>query len=97
MNVSAAIKTLLNMVGKKQGALAGVLGVGSVQAVSNKFRLNRWSASDLIKIADSTGCKLAFVLQDGERVVLSASETVPEGCFGGSVGGGVTSPNTREE
>ena len=95
MNVSAAIKTLLNMVGKKQGALAGVLGVGSVQAVSNKFRLNRWSASDLIKIADFTGCKLAFVLQDGERVVLSASETVPGGVLEGAVEGRVTSSSKR--
>lgn len=77
------------MVGKKQGALAGVLGVGSVQAVSNKFRLNRWSASDLIKIADFTGCKLAFVLQDGERVVLSADDPTGRGLHN-AVGVGVT-------
>lgn len=74
MNVSAAIKALLNMTGKKQGSLAGVLDVGSVQAVSNKFRLGRWSASDLVKIAEYTGSKLAFILPNGERVILSGSD-----------------------
>lgn len=92
MNVSAAIKALLNMTGKKQGSLAGVLDVGSVQAVSNKFRLGRWSASDLVKIAEFTGSKLAFILPDGERVVIAADDP-GEGTRGVSAeaaGGGVT-------
>ena len=98
MNVSAAIKALLNMKGKKQGSLAGVLGVGSVQAVSNKFRLGRWSASDLVKIADFTGSKLAFVLPDGERVVIT--DDPGEGTHGVSAeadGSGVTPPNNRKQ
>ena len=97
MSISKQIKALLALSGKKQADLIPVLGMANKQSLSNKILGERWSAADLIKIADFTGCKLAFVLQDGERVVLSASETVPEGCFGGSVGGGVTSPNTREE
>ena len=97
MSISKQIKALLALTGKKQSDLIPVLGMANKQSLSNKILGERWSAADLIKIADFTGCKLAFVLQDGERVVLSASETVPEGCFGGSVGGGVTPPNTREE
>ena len=96
MNVSAAIKVLLNMKGKKQGSLAGVLGVGSVQAVSNKFRLGRWSASDLIKIADFTGSKLAFILPNGERVVLDSAGPT-HGVSAEAVGGGVTHTTIREE
>lgn len=97
MNVSAAIKALLNMTGKKQGSLAGVLDVGSVQAVSNKFRLGRWSASDLVKIAEFTGSKLAFILPDGERVVIAADDPGEGagGVFGEAVGGGVTKPSNR--
>ena len=87
MNVSASIKALLNMTGKKQGSLAKVLDVGSVQAVSNKFRLGRWSASDLVKIAEYTGSKLAFILPDGERVVIAADDTA--GGTGGGVGAAV--------
>lgn len=96
MNVSAAIKVLLNMKGKKQGSLAGVLGVGSVQAVSNKFRLGRWSASDLIKIADFTGSKLAFILPNGERVVLDSAAPT-HGVSGEAAGRGVTPTTIREE
>ena len=97
MNISAAIKALLNMTGKKQGSLAGVLDVGSVQAVSNKFRLGRWSASDLVKIAEFTGSKLAFILPDGERVVIAADDP-GEGAGGvllDSANSGVTELHNR--
>ena len=70
MNTSACVKALITNAGIKQGDLAPVLGVGSVQAVSNKFRLNRWTAEELVKVAEFTGCKLAFVFPDGERIVI---------------------------
>lgn len=78
MNVSSAIKTVLGMAKIKQRSLAGVLGAKSAQAVNNKFRLNRWTASELIKIAELTGCNLAFILPDGERVVLSAGDAADD-------------------
>ena len=98
MNTSSAVRSVLSNAGIKQGDLAGPLGVGSVQAVSNKFRLNRWTASDLIKVAEVTGCKLAFVLPDGERVLISADpgQVPPEGCSEAAAGGGVTPTNTRK-
>ena len=81
MNTSACVKAIIANVGIKQGDLAGVLGLSSVQAVSNKFRLNRWSAEDLIKIAQLTGCELCFCLPSGERITLSGSPatTPPSG------------------
>ena len=78
MNVSSQIKALLVLTGKKQADLIPVLGMANKQSLSNKIVGERWSASDLIKIADFTGCKLAFVLPDGERVVLAA-DPPPEG------------------
>lgn len=71
MNTSACVKAIIANAGIKQGDLAGVLGLSSVQAVSNKFRLNRWSAEDLIRIAQLTGCELCFCLPSGERILLS--------------------------
>ena len=72
MSVSSQIKALLALTGKKQADLVPILGMANKQSLSNKIVGERWSASDLIKIADFTGCKLAFVLPDGERVVLAA-------------------------
>ena len=64
------------MVGIKQGDLAPVLGVNSVQAVSNKFRLGQWKASDLVNIANHCGCRLAFVMDDGTILPISAADPV---------------------
>lgn len=98
MNTSAAIKAIINNAKVKQGDLAQVLGVGSVQAVSNKFRLNRWTASELVSIAEFTGCKLAFILPSGEQVLISGDpvQAVPEGFSGSEAAGGVTLSNSRE-
>lgn len=78
MNTSACVKALISNAGIKQGDLTSILNMSSAQAVSNKFRLNRWSDEDLIKIAELTGCKLAFILPDGERITLDQSQ-VPQG------------------
>ena len=99
MNISNSIKALLSLSGKRQIDLLGVLDIASRQSLSNKFSGERWSAADLVKSADFTGSKLAFVLPDGERVVIAADDP-GEGTRGVSaeaVGGGVTSPNSREE
>ena len=72
MNVSAQVKSLLYKTGLRQNALQDALGMKSQQSLSNKFALNRWSADDLIKVAEVTGCKLAFIAPDGERLYLTA-------------------------
>ena len=70
MTVSNQVRALLNMTGKKQIELKDILGMGSKQSLNNKFSMDRWSADDLIKVAEFTGCKLAFILPDGERIIL---------------------------
>lgn len=96
MTVSAAVKALIASANIKQGDLRKPLGVGSVQAVSNKFRLNRWSASDLVAVADFAGAKLAFLLPDGDRILISddagpGSGAAPaQGTGGGKAPGSVS-------
>ena len=70
MGYSKTIKALLAICGKKQSDLMPLLGMSSRQSLSNKFTNERWSADDLAKIAQHCGCKLAFVLPDGERIVI---------------------------
>lgn len=107
MSISASIKALLNLRGLKQADLMEVLKVGSKQALSNKFVGGRWSAADLVAVAEACGAKLAFVLPDGERVLISADpvqgacadprQAYPAGDIGGAVGGRVTPANIPEK
>lgn len=81
MAISKRIKALLLETDMKQSDLMGVLGMSSKQSLSNKFTNERWSADDLVKIADFCGCKLAFVLQDGKQIVIdndADKETDPD-------------------
>lgn len=71
MAISKKIKSLLAETDRKQADLLGVLNISSKQSLSNKFTNERWSAEDLIKIADFCGCKLAFILPSGERIVIN--------------------------
>ena len=75
MPISKKIKSLLIENDKKQSDLMEVLGRSSKQSLSNKFSNERWSADDLVKIADFCGCKLAFVLPNGERIVIENKDT----------------------
>lgn len=74
MSISAKVKALLNLQGKKQADLMGVLEMGSKQALSNKFSNERWSADDLIRVSEFTGCQLAFLLPNGERIILEPKQ-----------------------
>ncbi len=76
MSITTAVRALLGMVGKKQRDLLPVFGLANVQSLSNKFRGERWSAADLVAVADACGAKLAFILPDGERVLISAADPV---------------------
>lgn len=72
--ISKKIKALLAEADRKQVDLLEVLGMSSKQSLSNKFTNERWSADDLVKIAEFCGCKLAFVLPNGERIVIDSDE-----------------------
>ena len=80
--ITAKIKSLLAISGKKQVDLARYFGM-SGQSMSNKFFRGSFSADDLIRIADFTGAELSFQLGD-DRIVLDRScirekEAEPEG------------------
>lgn len=74
MQISKKVKVLLTESNKKQSDLLDVLQMSSRQSLSNKFSNERWSAEDLVKIAEFCGCKLAFILPNGERIILELSE-----------------------
>jgi len=75
MSISSKVKALLSIKDKKQSDLIQILGVGSKQSLSNKFAHDRWSANDLVAVADYCGCKLAFVLPDGQQILIDGAET----------------------
>ena len=68
MGVSASIKALLSLREKKQSDLMEPLNMSSRQSLSNKFSGERWFASDLIKVAEVCGCRVAFILPDGQQI-----------------------------
>lgn len=70
MSVSQSVKALLSIHGKKQSDLLEVLEVSSKQSLSNKFSGERWYAADLVAVAKSCGCKLAFVLPNGDQITV---------------------------
>lgn len=71
--VTDKVKALLSVSGKKQIDLAKEFGV-TAQSMNNKMALNRYNVEDLITIAQFTGCKLAFVLPDGEHLYLEPDD-----------------------
>lgn len=70
MGVTKKIKALLALTGKKQTDLMESLGMSSKQSLSNKFSNERWSAEDLVKVAEECGCTVAFILPDGQVIPL---------------------------
>lgn len=74
MQISKKIKVLLTEADKKQADLLDVLKMGSRQSLSNKFTNERWSAEDLVNIAEFCGCKLAFVMPDGQQIPIDSGK-----------------------
>ena len=72
MSITKKVKALLALTGKKQTDLMAALDMSSKQSMSNKFSNERWSADDLVKVAEECGCKVAFVLPDGQQIVLDS-------------------------
>lgn len=70
MSISEKVKGLLALNGKKQSELAEEFGM-SKQVMSNKMARGSWSANDLARAAEFCGCKLSFVLPDGQQIVIT--------------------------
>ena len=75
--VGDKVRAVLALAGKKSVDLAALFGV-SKQSFNNKISANRFSADDLIRIADFTGCRLAFVLDDGQCLYFDISDARPD-------------------
>lgn len=73
MSVSEKVKAVLTLSGKKQMDLAEHFDM-SKQVMSNKMARDSWSAKDLARVAEFTGCKVGFVLPDGQCIYLDADE-----------------------
>lgn len=71
MSVSDKVKALLSLSGKKQMELAEYFGM-SKQVMSNKMARDSWSAKDLARVAEFTGCKIGFILPDGQHIFVDA-------------------------
>lgn len=74
MSISNKIKALLNLTGKKQYELMDALGMSSKQSLSNKFKNERWSADDLVTIAEICECKLAFIMPSGQQIIIEKEQ-----------------------
>ena len=70
MSISANIKALLALSGFKQSDLLQPLNMSSRQSLSNKFTNERWSAQDLVDISRLCGCKLAFIMPNGQQIIV---------------------------
>ena len=75
--VSQKVKALLSLSGKKQIELAARFGMTG-QSMNNKMRRDSWSARDLVTAAEFTGCRLAFVLPDGQHIFIETSQLPSE-------------------
>ena len=70
MSISANIKALLALSGLKQSDLLQPLNMSSRQSLSNKFTNERWSAQDLVDTSRLCGCKLAFIMPNGQQIIV---------------------------
>ncbi len=75
--VSDKIRSILALAGKRPTDLANLYGT-SQQSMNNKLSQSRFSAEDLIRIAEFTGCKVAFILPDGGQVFLNSDDIRPK-------------------
>ena len=78
MSISDRVKGLLALCGKKQIDLAASFDM-SKQTMGNKMARGSWSARDLVKVAEFCGCRLAFIMPDGQQIFIEAeSEKGPD-------------------
>ena len=94
MSITNSVRALLKICGKRQVDLLPIFGLANAQSLSNKIRGERWSASDLVSVAEFTGAKLAFILPDGERIIIN--NATPLGEFEGDTDSGLV-PKTEKK
>lgn len=73
MSVANTVKALLRLKGKRQADLADHFNM-KPQSMTNKMSRDSFSADDLIKVAEFTGCRVAFVLDDGQMLFLDSGK-----------------------
>ena len=71
--VSDKVRSVLALAGKRPTDLARLYGT-TQQSMNNKLSLNRFTADDLIRVAEFTGCRLAFVLPDGGQLFFTPDD-----------------------
>ena len=71
--VNDKVRAILALAGKRNIDLAELYGI-SKQSMNNKMTNNRFSADDLIRIAEFAGCRVAFVLPDGQHIFLDPED-----------------------
>ena len=77
MSVSDKVKGLLALSGKRHIELADFFGM-TKQTMSNKMARDSWSAKDLARVAEFVGCKIGFLLPDGQHIFLEAELDLEE-------------------
>ena len=73
MSISKSVKMALNKAGKRQNDLAALYEC-SKQSMSTKINRESWFGKDLVRIAEFTGAKLAFVYPDGQIIYIDTSD-----------------------
>ena len=73
MSISASVRMALTKAGKQQKDLASMYNV-TKQSMSMKFKRNAWFGKDLVKVAEFTGGKLAFIYPDGTTINIEAEK-----------------------
>ena len=78
MTISASVRMALTKAGKQQKDLAELYDV-TKQSMSMKFKRNAWFGKDLVRVAEYTGGKLAFIYPDGTTINIdSEKEEAPD-------------------
>ena len=79
MSISASVRMALTKAGKQQKDLAELYNV-TKQSMSMKFKRHAWFGKDLVKVAEFTGGKLAFIYPDGTMInIETEKEEAPDG------------------
>lgn len=68
MSTTDKVKALATLMHADRKKIAVGLGI-SLQAVSNKYARDSFTAGDLIRVADALGVRLAFVDKQGQQIV----------------------------
>ena len=79
MPISTYVKMALAKGHKKHQDLASLYG-WSKQSMSTKFSRDSWFGKDLVRVAEFTGGKLAFVYPDGQVIYIESesNEKAPD-------------------